>query len=366
MSDCSKQLTITLTIKGREEFTHRWMEYMNAMHCPYKILIADGGDSLEIEAYLRNFTNYPNLDYEYIRYPFDAKLDDFYHKLEDVISRVKTEYILQADNDDFYLLDRIPELIVFLDEHVDYVAARGQLVNFEVFDKKGNTKAQVQGKYYRAYAVYAPSIDNDCPLARINTLCYGMADYDYYSNWYSITRTGTLRKIWKDLLTLPIKEVIVVEVLAHAMLINAGKLKVISTPFYLRQSNTSVFGDTLVLGNEFLERCITNDAFSDFSIAVKEFMLLNNIEDRRDVLKSIAGWLNIFIFNIRRGHQVRTGVFYRFWILIKRTPVLGFIVKDIFSSLKRLALGTPQRSNLKIKEIEPFVITGNQSKGNAS
>ena len=36
------KLTIALTLKGREEFTYRWMEYMNEMRCPYKILIADG------------------------------------------------------------------------------------------------------------------------------------------------------------------------------------------------------------------------------------------------------------------------------------------------------------------------------------
>ena len=78
--------------------------------------------------------------YEYIRYPFDASLDDYLNKFENVISRVKTEYILLADNDDFYLLGCIPELIAFLDSHSD-VTARGQLVNFEVFGSKLISKA---------------------------------------------------------------------------------------------------------------------------------------------------------------------------------------------------------------------------------
>jgi glycosyltransferase domain-containing protein len=360
------KLTIILTLKGREEFTYRWMEYMNEMRCPYKILIADGGDNLEIEEHLRHFNNYPNLDYEYIRYPFDASYDVFLNKFENVISRVKSDYILLADNDDFYLLDRFPELIAFLDEHTDYVAARGQLVNFEVFDTKGVTRSQVRGCRYQASAVYAPSIDSDCPLARINSLCLGMADYDYYSNWYSIIRTRALQKIWKDLLTLSIKEINVLEILSHVMLMNAGKLKVISTLFYLRQSNASTLGDTLVVGNEFLERCISNNAFSEFQFAVDRFLGLANIEDRKEVLKSIAGWLNIFVFNIRRGHQVRSGVFYRFWALIKRVPVLGSLVKFIFCFLKSFALQTPRRLSLRIKEIEPFIIVRNQTKGNVA
>ena len=102
-----------------------------------------------------------------------------------------------------------------------------------------------------------------------------------------------------------IKEVIVLEILSHVMLMNAGKIKIISTLFYLRQFNTSVLGDTMIMGNNFLERCITNNAFSEFPFAVDRFLGLTNIEDRKEVLKSIDGWLNFFVFNNHRihGHQ---------------------------------------------------------------
>ena len=48
------KLTIVLTIKGRTEFTLRWMNYMNIVSCPYKILIADGGADKDIEKNLKN------------------------------------------------------------------------------------------------------------------------------------------------------------------------------------------------------------------------------------------------------------------------------------------------------------------------
>jgi glycosyltransferase domain-containing protein len=115
MNDYSKKLTITLTLKGRDEFTYRWMDYMNNIACPYKILIADGGDNKFLEEHLQNYSNYPLIHYEYIRYPFDETTSLFFKKLESLISKVTTEYILQADNDDFFLLDRIPELIDFLE-----------------------------------------------------------------------------------------------------------------------------------------------------------------------------------------------------------------------------------------------------------
>ena len=108
MQDCLK-LTIVLTLKDRAPFTYRWMQYMNDMQCSYKILIADGGEDSAIEQHLRNHENYPHLDYEYIRYPYDATIDDYCKKFENVISRVESEYLLLADNYYFYLLERVPD-----------------------------------------------------------------------------------------------------------------------------------------------------------------------------------------------------------------------------------------------------------------
>lgn len=361
------KLTVVLTLKGRDEFTYRWMEYMNEMHCPYKILIADGGDNLEIEEHLRDYNNYPNLDYEYIRYPFDASLIIYLKKLENVISRVKTEFILLADNDDFYLLDRVPGLIAFLDENADYVAARGQLVNFELFNSIWDLGYN-QPRAYRYYAsvVNSPSIDSDCPLTRIKKLCQGMSDYDYYSNWYSVTKTSVMQKMRENLTTLPIKDINVLEILSHVMLMNAGKLKVMPAPFYFRQSNTSECGDMLVSGNEFLERCISSNAFSEFPIAVDRFLGLTSFEDREEVLKSIAGWLKILVYNLHCGQQEHSIKIYRIWALIRRIPIFGPLVKFVYNFLKRPDLQIPRSLNLRFKEIEPFILKRYQTNQNAT
>jgi hypothetical protein len=147
------------------------------------------------------------------------------------------------------------------------------------------------------------------------------------------------------------------------MLMNAGKFKVMSTPFYVRQGSSSQFGNKLYVGNEFLERCITNNAFSEFPFAVDQFLELTNIEDRKKVLKSIAGWLNTFVCNINRVHQVQSGVFYRLWALIRRVPFLGSLAKFVFSFLRILILQVPRSLNLRVKEIEPFIIKRNKTKG---
>ena len=100
-------LTIVLTLKDRVPFTYRWIKYMNDMKCPYKILIADGGKDKSIEEHLSDSSNYPDLNYVYIRYPYDETIDDFYRKLENILSQVQTKYHLYADNDDFFLLNKM-------------------------------------------------------------------------------------------------------------------------------------------------------------------------------------------------------------------------------------------------------------------
>ena len=130
----SDSLTIVLILKDRVEFTRRWMSYMNSICCPYKILIADGGKDKSIEKDLTNHNNYLNLNFEYIRYPFDEALEDFWKKYHDVMRRVKTKYVVQADNDDFFILDRVSELLKILEDNSNVVGAKGSQVDFTVYD----------------------------------------------------------------------------------------------------------------------------------------------------------------------------------------------------------------------------------------
>jgi len=356
MNNYSHKLTIVLTLKGREEFSYRWMEYMNEKKCPYEIVIADGGSDSNLELRLRNTSSYPNIRYKYIRYPYDENFDIFIKKLENVISLIDTTYILLADNDDFYILEKIPELIEFLELNSDYVGARGKLVDFEVFDKCGDSKAKVRGNKYKAYSIDSPSIEDECSLNRISKVCQGMDKYNYYMNWYSILRTKTLQEIWKNLLSLPAKEVIVLEILVHVLLMNSGKLKIMPIPFYLRQANTSEFGGTLVLGNKFLEDCIIKNSFSDFPLAINSFMNLENIFDRNRVLKCIAGWLNQFIYNINRDNQIRISKLYDLNNLIKKFLIIDLLFGRIGEFFKDFILKRTKRTRLKVKDIEPFIV----------
>jgi len=106
-------LTVILTLWDRVDFTYRWMRWMDQQRFPYKILIADGGLDKNIELHLRDKSNYPNLDYEYIRYPHDTNAENYFEKLTDVSSKVRSTYAIVADNDDFILLGPLKKILSY-------------------------------------------------------------------------------------------------------------------------------------------------------------------------------------------------------------------------------------------------------------
>jgi glycosyltransferase domain-containing protein len=330
---------------------------MNDMRCPYRILIADGGEDSAIEQHLRNHENYSHIDYEYIRYPYDATIEGYYRKLENVISRVESEYLLLADNDDFYLLERIPDILAFLDTQKDYVGARGQLVDLFLFDKAGSSKGLTSGLRYLAVSNEAPSIESASPFDRIEALCRDMGKYLYYGNWYCVFRSASLQEVWKSLITLPKKEVIVTEMLTHVLMLMRGKIKIMPYPFYIRQSNTSMHSDTLLVGNGFLERCLVNNALSEFGLAVDQFVSVGNKEERDRLLRAIAGWLEALVSNIHFSRlRDETSFIFRLLVKIKRSPLLGPWASWVYYRIAHLFQPVRRRNPVRFKTIEPYIL----------
>lgn len=350
------KLTIVLILKDRAPFTYRWMRYMNDMRCPYRILIADGGADSAVELHLRNDENYPHLDYEYIRYPYDATIEDFYKKFENVISRVESEYLLIADNDDFYLLERIPDILAFLDIHKDYVGARGQRADLTLFDKFGSS-GLTSGVRYLAVFNEALSIESASPYERVEALCKDMGKYDYYMNWYCIFRSASLQEVWKSLITLPIKELIVTEVLMQVLMVMRGKIKIMLYPFYVRQSNTSMLCDTLIEGNGFLERCMINNSLSEFGLAVDQFVSVGNKEERDRLLRAIAAWLEVVVSQIYLGRLAKTSFMFSLREKIRRSPLLGPWASWVYYRIAHLFLPLQQRTPVRLKTIEPYILS---------
>ena len=82
--------SILMPLKDRVSYTRRIMNKWNSEGFPYEIIIADGGQDLYIQEELSDKSNFENLNYTYIKYPFDMDLNNFYAKMADAVMKIKT------------------------------------------------------------------------------------------------------------------------------------------------------------------------------------------------------------------------------------------------------------------------------------
>lgn len=126
MENCTPtdaQLTILLTLKGRHLFTLRWLWHANRIKLPFPIFIADGEVHSTIARLIEDCSVFPNLLIEYHR--SDVTFYDFYQKIDDALSKIRTPYVVMSDNDDFLFPSGIIRSLNFLERSPAYVCAGG-------------------------------------------------------------------------------------------------------------------------------------------------------------------------------------------------------------------------------------------------
>jgi len=175
-----KNVTIVFIVKNLSQYTLRIMGYLNVSKCPYNIIIADGGNEKNLGQILNNKKNYPNINYEYIQYPFDSTLTEYHNKMATVMDKVKTPLTVLMSPDDFFIMESI-EYCVDILRGDDFIStARGGLYSLHV-------KPNIYG---------IPTIgDNMYNLYTKNILDKTAADRikhqssTFHGNWHNVIRT---------------------------------------------------------------------------------------------------------------------------------------------------------------------------------
>lgn len=189
------RLTIVMPMKGRRLFTFRFLSYANYLRLPYRFIIADGLVDEFAATYLENSKHaFPNIDVEYIRYPLDTDYRRFFLKMSDAMSRVRTRYVMQADNDDFLGFDGIERALDFLDDHSDYICARGHQVTFTVYSRVGGSPGAISGRL-NTMQWHNDSAEAAAATAAERLLETGLCHRFYYA----VFRQDVLARIWREM-----------------------------------------------------------------------------------------------------------------------------------------------------------------------
>lgn len=326
----STKLTILLTLKDREQLTYRWINYVLKKKVNYKILVADGGKSLEIKNFFKN-NSFKNI--EYIEYDYDINYEFYFNKLKDAISRINTEYLLFADNDDFYIFNEFDKYVNFLDLNKDYIGVRGQCAEFELF----NNGFFGIGKYI-AKIKKTESIEDDDKIKRCLNFLENIDRLNYYNNYYSIFRTNYIKQIY-SIDTIEIKvnngiKILLQELFLHLNLLKYGKIKVYNEVFYLRQIGTSQTASQIELEKNFIEQIINSNYIDEYKNTLNRFISnFDNpdykiLEDR--IRKKIIDLFDSNYLYPKKNYREIVRNFFKKYLFFRIILILFFILKFKF------------------------------------
>ena len=236
----NNKLTIILTIKGRQEYTFRWIEYVRKRKFPFTILIADGGSDDFIQKYIDK-NEFKGLRLKYVRFGDDIDFSAYYNKNRKSLDLVETPYCIFADNDDFYSLHGLNDAIKFLDENKDYVACGGKLAPFMIED--GQIYGSRASFYRSGHSHYFEKEPKDRVIKYLN---------GSPGPYYSVTRSNILRDVWGIICNQNFKDIRMPEILVDTYILSSGKVYQLNYPFYFRQVGMGV-GNTAGLTHDFFD-----------------------------------------------------------------------------------------------------------------
>jgi glycosyltransferase domain-containing protein len=229
----ARDLTVVLTLKDRVAFTWRWLAYADSVAFPFKVLIADGGADEAVPRILADRTRFPRVDYEYVRYPYDAGYADYYAKTADALERVRTPYVVLADNDDLFVPGSLQESADFLEANPDYVACAGQWAIFWVRSAAGAADGGVYGKDVEwKFTTSAHTGDARTARERLRRQTLGGDDI-----FYHVRRTPELRRQFAHVKALGSRDLFLFGQLVCYLGAISGKVRQLDTLYMARQQN---------------------------------------------------------------------------------------------------------------------------------
>lgn len=230
MSDA--RLTIVLPLKGKPDFTRRWLAYA-AERLPYPVLVADGSldaDASPVVALCGGYAR-RGRPVEYVRYPYDADLSAFYEKLVDAVGRVRTPYVVLADNDDFFSPAGLRLCIEHLDAHARHTACGGRFIGFTLDD--GGSE-RVRGRKI-SFDGDGSAFDLEEKTAAARVRAHFAR---YHPTWYDVHRTGLLRDALGVLRSANPKDIFLVELWTSFLPLTTGPIGRVAAPYLFRQRDT--------------------------------------------------------------------------------------------------------------------------------
>ncbi len=226
-----KNLTILLLLKGREEFTERFVEFFINSKLKYKLFLADG-DKKPLSKKILNKLKRSNIDFQYRKFEFDLNYKKYINKIYNSLKLIKTKYVMLFDNDDFPLKYTINRCLLKLESSKAIIGCGGYLINFSLFELI-NKKNFLSGNAINLSKInFGNNFDNPNYISRLNLFLSKKKNINTVND---IIKTDVLRENYKILKNLNFQYIFFYYLVGDILNYYNGKIFKIKLPFIIHQ-----------------------------------------------------------------------------------------------------------------------------------
>jgi glycosyltransferase domain-containing protein len=340
------RLSIVLPLRGRHLFTLRFLWHANKVRLPYKFVIPDGQVHPELARLLEDPGKiFPELAIEYIRCPDDVNFGCYFVKMLDAMERVRTPYVMFADNDDFLAFSGIESSLDFLEENPDYVCCGGGIAGFSAYSGENPALSGLIGPLNQLsfrYMPYDRSIDLGSS-SMTERLVRGLRNS---WSWYAVYRTPALNTIRREVVEMNLGDLQLHEKFCAMRTLTLGKARSDSaTISYLRQYWTSLQYSYVKDWVHHIFRSRVNTDFAIIMDRISELAAVADNMDRKIVFEKLFAeytpWFSQFLMRnygslaILRGYVRTTAPGILTWLKTRRRFSVLFERRAVLANLRK-------------------------------
>lgn len=352
------QLTIILPLKGREDFTRRWLDYYTRANLPWKTIIGDGDVNSNVSTILKEHKNLLENKVEYLSYD-DVNYLEFYRKILNMIEHAETPYVMMCDNDDFLIQCGIEKAISFLNENPDYVSCGGANLGIygvaDNFDISQGTS--VGGNWTNLNIIYDP-IDLNMDKSEDRVL---ETFNNYQPSWYCIHRREALRDCFREIVNRKILDVLAMELFQASYMAAKGKVRqAYDSVIYVRQLNTSMVSKNT---SDTFDRIFKETLVQDFNSICTSLAEVTAERNNKSVAELRESFVQVYIdyFRGRKSqyptYRMKLSRMMRSWVYVLRAKIpfvhrllQKYEIQSILRTISKNSLSDQDTANMIEKE----------------
>ena len=229
------KIAIIIPLLNRHEFTERILGYYNIYKVDYTFYLADGSkNKIFNQKKLRK--QFPNIKIIYKSFPFDANYKLYAYKMLKMTKTIKSKYVYQIANDDFFNPLFLKKAEKFLNQNKSYSMVGGIVRNIRIIQLFKPTNDH--GKFYSHEKVQYHQYKDVYKDINFNKTENRVIHFESSLPYENVIKSSTYIKIWKLINQFQINDGFEMTWFFNIVPLLDGKKKHLNIISTVRQSNT--------------------------------------------------------------------------------------------------------------------------------